>query len=667
VTIYTDGLRLGPAQYDIEDLDVTMSESLAAEASAAANTWPVARLADMAELGEAMAPATEVTPLGREAGLGDIGLQGAADSPGAFIPGPAPAPLVPIDKARARVKEAGLDNILTLPDRPDIPERALDIMLQRARERREREATLARGPTGFVSGALHLATSFLVSAVDPLNIASAFIPVVGEARYGKLLADAGTRLLPRAAVRARVGAIEGAAGAALLEPLEVLARTQEGQDYRYSEFLQQVMFGAALGTGLHTGVGAISDVRARRRGAVAPAAPDVAPQAEPVASFDRYDAPEDPLGPPDGPEPAPPARETSPAGGEGAGGVDLTRQASPVGERGALITAIDDLPARANEDAMRVAVTNLIEGRPVSAGEVLAAAAETDPRIAVSLSAARNDFPPLPDGVRMAGHGEHGPVLEGYQDRWLDAVTWLRQAQTGDAIGVLTHPDVPGGRIDVIWGQGGERGYGLAHIIEKHPDAIVDLPERLKSMRRTGEWGDRHHLDSPDGRERVVVRTMWDGEKKVWLLTAFRRDEGSGPGEPAGLKPAPDLRTPLSRHYGGEGAGPGGNVAESRPGVDSAEDAYWRDLAGRPQDADEPLPPGPGPEPAAIAPEATERVQAAERAAAEAEAEYKAHEAYLPEDLKQRVDDELKAIDTEAADRSEILNRGAACLTAARD
>ncbi|NWG26614.1 MAG: hypothetical protein HXY30_19715, partial [Pseudorhodoplanes sp.] len=44
----------------------------------------------------------------------------------------------------------------------------------------------------------------------------------------------------------------------------------------------------------------------------------------------------------------------------------------------------------------------------------------------------------------------------------------------------------------------------------------------------------------------------------------------------------------------------------------------------------------------------------------------RAHEAYLPEDLKQRVDDELKAIDTEATDRAEILNRGAACLMAAQ-
>ncbi|NWG23701.1 MAG: hypothetical protein HXY30_04645, partial [Pseudorhodoplanes sp.] len=657
MTIYTDGLRLGPAQYDIEDLDVTMSESLAAEASAAANTWPVARLADMAELGEAMAPATEVTPLGREAGLGDIGLQGAADSPGAFIPGPAPAPIVPIDAARARVKEAGLDNILTLPDRPDIPERALDIMLQRARERREREATIARGPKGFVSGALHVGTSFLVSAVDPLNIASAFIPVVGEARYGKLLADAGTRLLPRAAVRARVGAVEGAAGAALMEPLEVLARTQEGQDYRYSEFLQQVMFGAALGSGLHMGVGAIGDVRARRRGGVAPKAPDVAPEATPVASLDRYDAPGDPLDrTPDVAEPAAPARETPAAGGEGAGGVDLTRQASPVGERSALITAVEDLPARANEDAMRVAVANLIEGRPVSAGEVLAAASETDPRIAVSLSAARNDFPPLPDGVRMAGHGEHGPVLEGYADRWTEAVDWLRQAQTGDAIGVLAHPEVPGGRIDVIWGQGGERGYGLAHIIEKHPDVVADLPARLARMRKVGEWGGRLQFDSPDGRERIAINTEWKNEKKVWLLTAFRRNE-SGPDDPAGFRPAPDLPPPLSRYYDG-GAGPTANIGAESPSVDSA----WRDLAGRPQDADEPLPPGPGPEPAAIAPEATERVQAAERAAAEAEAEYRAHEAYLPEDLKQRVDDELKAIDTEATDRAEILNRGAACL-----
>ena len=45
--------------------------------------------------------------------------------------------------------------------------------------------------------------------LDPVNVAMAFMPVVGEARYGRMLAAAGESVLGRAAVRAGVGAVEG--------------------------------------------------------------------------------------------------------------------------------------------------------------------------------------------------------------------------------------------------------------------------------------------------------------------------------------------------------------------------------------------------------------------------------------------------------------------------
>jgi hypothetical protein len=47
----------------------------------------------------------------------------------------------------------------------------------------------------------------------------------------------------------------------------------------------------------------------------------------------------------------------------------------------------------------------------------------------------------------------------------------LRRAQTGDARGVLTHPDVPD-PIDVVWGN--ERG-GLQHILQNHPEVAQDM------------------------------------------------------------------------------------------------------------------------------------------------------------------------------------------------
>jgi hypothetical protein len=60
-------------------------------------------------------------------------------------------------------------------------------------------------------------------------------------------------------------------------------------------------------------------------------------------------------------------------------------------------------------------------------------------------------LPSLHRNTAVTGEGPHGPILDGYQGRWAEAVDWLRRAQTGDALGVLAHPDVPA-PIDVIWG-----------------------------------------------------------------------------------------------------------------------------------------------------------------------------------------------------------------------
>jgi hypothetical protein len=49
------------------------------------------------------------------------------------------------------------------------------------------------------------------------------------------------------------------------------------------------------------------------------------------------------------------------------------------------IQVLADLPPRAAEDAMRVAIAGLVNGEPVRVGEMLEAAAQRDPRIAESV------------------------------------------------------------------------------------------------------------------------------------------------------------------------------------------------------------------------------------------------------------------------------------------
>jgi hypothetical protein len=150
------------------------------------------------------------------------------------------------------------------------------------------------------------------------------------------------------------------------------------------------------------------------------------------------------------------------------------------------------------------------------------------------VGAAPRELPDLHEGARIAGDGPHGPIVHGYEGRWAEAVDWLRRAETGDARGVLSHPEVPE-PIDVIWG---DKDHGLAHIVARHPEVLPDLPERISRMQKVWEDNHRIRLQSPDQSEIAVLRTDYDGEHKVWLLSAYDRTArrgGETPESPPGL------------------------------------------------------------------------------------------------------------------------------------
>lgn len=165
-------------------------------------------------------------------------------------------PLLTAEQARARIKEEGLE--LTVED-SGIRAGALDILIERKREEVKRKLILDNAPASTIP--VQLLAGFGASVLDPINIASAFVPVVGEARVASLLARAGTSVAARAAARAQVGAIEGAVGAAMVEPLVLYASAQDQSDYGAVDSLLNVAFGSVLGGGLHSAGGYISDVR----------------------------------------------------------------------------------------------------------------------------------------------------------------------------------------------------------------------------------------------------------------------------------------------------------------------------------------------------------------------------------------------------------------------
>lgn len=162
------------------------------------------------------------------------------------------------DAARAWVAGQGLENDLTIEDRPYNPEE-LSILARRKNEELRRQAILARAPQSVGAQAGRFGLTLATSLLDPLTVASAFVPVVGEAKYGQLLARAGQSAFARAGVRAGVGAVEGGVGAALVEPFILAAKTEEQADYGLADSLLNIGLGSVFGGGLHAVGGAVGD------------------------------------------------------------------------------------------------------------------------------------------------------------------------------------------------------------------------------------------------------------------------------------------------------------------------------------------------------------------------------------------------------------------------
>lgn len=161
------------------------------------------------------------------------------------------------ETATQKLKERGMDGDIRISE-AGITEAALNTLMHRKDIERRRQEVFSQAEGGFAQGAARLGVALGTSVIDPVNIAMAFIPVIGEARYTSMLAKAGSAL-GRTGVRAGVGAAEGVAGAALLEPIIAGSRRYEQADYDMADSLLNVAFGGLLGAGLHSVGGAVSD------------------------------------------------------------------------------------------------------------------------------------------------------------------------------------------------------------------------------------------------------------------------------------------------------------------------------------------------------------------------------------------------------------------------
>lgn len=125
-----------------------------------------------------------------------------------------------------------------------------------------REDIINRREGGIGTGlAARFGVGLVASMLDPLNVASAFIPFLGQARVAAALGGAAAGVGGRLAVRAIEGAGQGFLGALALEPANLWLAAQDQDDYTMGDALVNLAFGTALGGALHGGLGVVRDRR----------------------------------------------------------------------------------------------------------------------------------------------------------------------------------------------------------------------------------------------------------------------------------------------------------------------------------------------------------------------------------------------------------------------
>lgn len=120
-----------------------------------------------------------------------------------------------------------------------------------------RDSIIARGPGGVIAGIGGFGSRLLPQMFDPLNVASMFVPGLGETRAAAILGRAGIE--STLATRALAGASQGMAGQALLEPTNAALDHADQNDWSMSRALIDIGLGSLFGGGLHAAGGAIAD------------------------------------------------------------------------------------------------------------------------------------------------------------------------------------------------------------------------------------------------------------------------------------------------------------------------------------------------------------------------------------------------------------------------
>ena len=128
----------------------------------------------------------------------------------------------------------------------------------------------------------------------------------------------------------------------------------------------------------------------------------------------------------------------------------------------------------------------------------------------------------IEDATASEEVGPFGVIYRQFKGKAKEAVAFLLNKKSGEAVGALHHPEI--GDIDLVWGEEGtghSDGFGLAKLAKYHPEVLDNLQEILNDMHVTKRSDNRVQLESDT--HQAAVRLTWDNKNKNWLLTAFEK------------------------------------------------------------------------------------------------------------------------------------------------
>ena len=85
------------------------------------------------------------------------------------------------------------------------------------------------------------------------------------------------------------------------------------------------------------------------------------------------------------------------------------------------------------------------------------------------------------------------------------------------------------GNIDLVWGRGGKKGYGLAHIIDQRngnglngEEFARKLPEIIKNGAIERQANQPNIAFIRNDKDSALIKLVWDDSRRKWVVTAFR-------------------------------------------------------------------------------------------------------------------------------------------------